>query len=39
MRTAVDFLLIHSEIIIEKVEISWHENLEFQQLLEFTLLP
>lgn len=39
MRTAVDFLLIHSEIILENVEISWHKNLEFRQLPEFTLLP
>lgn len=39
MRTAVGFLLIHSETILENVEMSWHENLEFRQLLEFTLLP
>lgn len=39
MRTAVEFLLTHPEIILENVHISWHENLEFSQLLEFTELP
>lgn len=39
MKTAVEFLLTHPEIILENVHISWHENPEFRQLLEFTELP
>lgn len=38
MRTAVEFLLTHPEIILENAHISWHENPELRQLLEFTEL-